>query len=338
MSRRPVRAFRSTGEPGWRRCFPLVFALLLLLLLPMVAQAQGGGGPDSVNLSWTAPGDDGAIGTATLYDLRISLAPITAGNWNTASSVPGLPAPLISGTLQNTIVRALSRDTVYYFGIRSEDDEGNWSAVSNVLRWDWVIDAAPPAAPAGVAASRQDPNVRVAWSANSEPDLQGYSVYRAQVAGGPFTRLTGSLLSGTQYVDANLPGGATRLWYRVTASDLSGNESAQSAVSSVDLTNGAAAAADWALSPGYPNPSRNGQSVCIPIVIPAAGPEGAVLDVVDAGGRRIRRIELSSAATCATGVLWDGRNDSGREVAPGIYRAWLITGDRREHVKLVRQP
>lgn len=337
MKRRPVRAFRSTGEPGWRRCFPLLFALLLLLLLPIVAQAQGGGGADSVSLSWTAPGDDGAIGTATLYDLRIALSPISAGNWDTASSVPGLPAPLISGTPQNTLVRGLSRDTVYYFALRSQDDEGNWSSVSNVLRWDWVIDAAPPAAPAGVSATRQDPGVRVGWSANSEADLQGYSVYRAEIAGGPYTRLTGSLLSGTQYVDANLPGGATRLWYRVTASDLSGNESAQSAVSSVDLTN-AAATADWTLSPGYPNPSRAGQPVCIPVVIPAAGAEGATIDVVDAAGRRVRRIELGSAATCASGVVWDGRNDSGREVAPGIYRAWLIAGDRREHVKLVRQP
>lgn len=339
MNRRPVRPFRSTDVPGWRRCFPLVFALLLLLLLPVVAQAQGGGGPDSVNLSWNSPGDDGAIGTATIYDLRASLSPITSGNWNTASSVPGLPAPLVAGTRQTTVVRSLSRDSVYYFAIRTQDDEGNWSAVSNVVRWDWVVDAAPPAAPAGVSAARQAPNVRVAWSANSEPDLQGYSVYRAQVSGGPYTRLTGSLVSGTQYVDANLPSGATRLWYRVTASDLSGNESAQSAVSSVDLTTaGSAAVTDWAMAPGYPNPSRAGQSVCIPVVIPAAGAGNAVLDVVDSGGRRIRRIELSSATTCAAGVVWDGRNDSGREVAPGVYRAWLITGDHREHMKLVRQP
>lgn len=337
MNRHPVRSSRYSDPDGWRRAFPLLFAILLLLLLPIVAQAQGGGA-DSVSLSWTAPGDDGAIGTATLYDLKISPAPITAGNWNSAPSVPGMPAPLVSGTRQTAVVRALSRDTVYYFAIRTRDDEGNWSAISNVVRWDWVLDAAPPAAPAGVNAARQDPNVRVAWSPNSEPDLQGYSVYRATASGGPFTRLNGGLIAATQYTDANLPAGATQLWYRVTASDLSGNESAQSAIVSVNLGSGATASGEWTMSPGYPNPSRAGQSVCIPVVMPAGGGAGGAIEVVDAGGRRIRRIELGSAGTCAEGVLWDGRNDSGREVAPGIYRAWLIAGERRGHIKLVRQP
>lgn len=338
MSRREGR-IRNTAPPGWRRGFPLVFAFVLLLLAPIMAQAQGGGA-DSVSLTWTAPGDDGAIGTGSLYDMRVSTATINAGNWNAAATVPGLPAPLQSGTRQTTVVRSLSRDTVYYVAIRTRDDAGNWSTVSNVVRWDWVMDGAPPAAPAGVNASRQGANVRVGWSANSEPDLGGYSVYRASASGGPYSRVTGSLVTGTQWVDANLPGGATRLWYRVTASDLSGNESAQSAASSVDLTTGGggAADADWTMSPGYPNPSRTGQSVCIPLEVPTAGAGDAAIDVVDAAGRRVRHIEIANAATCSAGVVWDGRNDAGIEVAPGVYRAWLKAGDRREYVKLVRQP
>lgn len=335
--RRGADVVRGGPLPGWRRWFPLLFGILLLILMPIVARAQGGG-PDSVSLSWTAPGDDAWIGTATLYDLRISTAPITSGNWNAAASVPGLPAPLASGTRQSTIVRALSRDTVYYFAIRTADDAGNWSAISNVLRWDWVLDTAPPGAPRGVSATRQDPNVRVAWSPNSEPDLFGYSVYRAQAASGPFVLVTGSLVTGTQWWDTAVPAGASQVWYRVTATDLSGNESAPSATSSVSLTGASAATGDWTMSPGYPNPSRTGQSVCLPVVIPATGAGDAVIDVVDAAGRRVRRIEVGTAATCSAGVIWDGRNDSGREVAPGIYRAWLVTGDRREHVKLVRQP
>ncbi len=38
----------------------------------------------SVALSWTAPGDDGATGTASSYDIRYSTSTITAGNWPTA--------------------------------------------------------------------------------------------------------------------------------------------------------------------------------------------------------------------------------------------------------------
>ena len=39
----------------------------------------------SVDLSWTAPGDDGATGTATTYDVRYSTSTITAGNWGSAT-------------------------------------------------------------------------------------------------------------------------------------------------------------------------------------------------------------------------------------------------------------
>jgi len=70
----------------------------------------------------------------------------------------------------------------------------------------------------------------------------------------------------------------------------------------------------------------------------AEGLGASVIDIVDAGGRRIRHIEVGTAATCAEGVLWDGRNDAGREVAPGVYRAWLTAGDVRQNIKLVRQP
>ncbi|HZG77142.1 MAG TPA: DNRLRE domain-containing protein, partial [Paenibacillus sp.] len=38
----------------------------------------------STQLSWTAPGDDGAVGTAASYDIRYHTAPITVNNWNDA--------------------------------------------------------------------------------------------------------------------------------------------------------------------------------------------------------------------------------------------------------------
>jgi hypothetical protein len=336
MNRRPSR-IRSSDLPLWRRWFALLLGLLFLLIAPVLAYGQGSGA-DSVSLTWTAPGDDGSIGTATLYDMRVSTSTITLANWNSATAVAGLPAPLANGTRQTVIVRSLTRGTTYYFAIRTQDDAGNWSGISNLVRWDWQIDTAPPSAPNGLSAALQTPNVRVQWSANSEPDLQGYSVYRAIASGGPYVRMNGSLLATTQYVDNSVPNGATSLWYRVTATDFSGNESAQSAAARVDFASGGGVGGDWTMSPGYPNPSRNGQSVCIPLVIPIAGAGDATIEVVDQGGHRVRRFEVGTAATCAEGVVWDGRNDSGREVAPGVYDAWLIAGDHREHVRLVRQP
>jgi hypothetical protein len=334
--RRPASRLRN-GRRMWRRLAPLVLGLLLLLLAPMLANAQGGGA-DSVRMVWTAPGDDGAIGTATGYEMRISTSPIDAGNWSAATVVTGLPAPLPNGTRQGVTIRGLSNGTPYYVAMRSVDDAGNWSAISNVVLCDWVLDAAPPAAPSGVSATFPSPNVRVTWSANSEPDLDGYSVYRATSALGSYTRLNAALTSATQYLDTSLPGGATSLWYKVSASDLSGNESALSSAFRIDLTAGAAPA-DWTVSPAFPNPSTSAQSVCIPIAVPASGAGDAVVDVLDSAGQRVRHLPLLGSTSCAGGgVVWDGRNDSGRLVAPGVYRAWLIAGDTRNMIKLVRQP
>jgi flagellar hook assembly protein FlgD len=101
-----------------------------------------------------------------------------------------------------------------------------------------------------------------------------------------------------------------------------------------------AAPPPWSLSPVYPNPSRSTQPVCVPIAIPASGVGEAAVDIVNAGGLRIRHIPVATATTCAggNGVQWDGMNDSGRIVAPGVYRAWLIADGMRESVKLVRVP
>lgn len=334
--RRPASRVR-TGRPLWRRLAPLVFGLLLLLLAPVLANAQGGGA-DSVRMVWTAPGDDGAIGTASSYEMRISTSPIDAGNWNAATVATGLPAPLPNGTRQGVTIRGLTNGTPYYIAMRSVDDAGNWSAISNVALWDWALDAAPPAAPSGVSATFPSPDVRVTWSANSEPDLDGYSVYRATSALGSYTRLNASMISATQYLDTALPGGATSLWYKVSASDLTGNESALSIALRIDLTAGAGPA-DWTVSPAFPNPSTSAQAVCIPIVVPASGVADAVVDVLDSGGQRVRHLPLSGSTSCAGGgVVWDGRNDSGRLVAPGVYRVWLIAGGTRNQIKLVRQP
>ena len=44
----------------------------------------------TIDVTWTAPGDDGAFGTAALYDIRCSKSPIDDANWNGAR---GLPTP-----------------------------------------------------------------------------------------------------------------------------------------------------------------------------------------------------------------------------------------------------
>jgi hypothetical protein len=267
----------------------------------------------------------------------MSQAPITAANWSSATVVPGLPNPQVAGSRQSVTVAGLTQGVTYYFALRSVDDAGNWSGLSNVLRWDWVLDTAPPAAPSGVAAAREGASgARVTWAANAEPDLAGYTVYRAGAAGGPYTPVSGSLLSGTEFVDGTIPAGTAMVWYQISATDDSGNESSRSAAIALSLAD--AVAGEWTVDPAYPNPGAPGQTMRIPVVVPGTGAQGAVLEITNAGGQRVRRLELGSLGTGAQQIQWDGRNDAGRDVAPGVYTGWLIAGQTRLRVKLVRVP
>src|SRR6266571_6025074 len=188
MRRRTARPHQHRDRSFWRRWAVAIAGLLLLFLAPVLAYAQGGGS-DTLQLVWTAPGDDGLIGTATAYEMRAAIVPITILNWAAASVMSGAPLPLESGTVQGMTVRRLSPDTVYYFALRSVDDAGNWSGLSNVARWDWITDSAPPSTPLGISVTRIAPDVRVTWTANPDPDLYGYSVYRATASTGPFAKV-----------------------------------------------------------------------------------------------------------------------------------------------------
>ncbi|HZG75124.1 MAG TPA: fibronectin type III domain-containing protein [Paenibacillus sp.] len=86
----------------------------------------------SIDLSWTATGDDGMVRNATSYDIRYSTSPITNANWNSATQVSGEPLPTAPGTTQGFTLYGLNVNTTYYFAMKVVDDAGNVSALSNI--------------------------------------------------------------------------------------------------------------------------------------------------------------------------------------------------------------
>jgi hypothetical protein len=83
-------------------------------------------------LTWTAPGDDGYIGTASQYEIRYSATPISASTWHSASEVPVLNVPKSAGEPESLLVSGLRPDVSYYFAMKASDEVPNWSAISNV--------------------------------------------------------------------------------------------------------------------------------------------------------------------------------------------------------------
>lgn|GEM_PF-1801382 len=100
---------------------------------------------NSVTLSWTAPGDDGAVGQAAQYDIRYAAEPMTSENWSAATSVSNPPSPQTAGNSESTQITGLAPKTTYYFGLKTVDESGNWSALSNIASkttacveaWSW---------------------------------------------------------------------------------------------------------------------------------------------------------------------------------------------------------
>ncbi len=99
----------------------------------------------AVVLAWSAPGNDGYVGSAAAYDVRWSTQMITAATFAAASVASGPPTPGVAGTPQSLTVSGLPSGTACYFALKARDAAGNWSSLSSVAMATPVGDTAPPA-------------------------------------------------------------------------------------------------------------------------------------------------------------------------------------------------
>ena len=101
---------------------------------------------NNVTLTWTAPSDDGPSGRATAYQLRRSSAPITDGNFGSATVVPISLTPKAAGAAEQFVVSGLNPGTLYYFAIRGIDNLVLAASVSNNASFTTrATDTIPPA-------------------------------------------------------------------------------------------------------------------------------------------------------------------------------------------------
>lgn len=115
----------------------VVRALAALSVATLLASADASGQSlQSIQLHWTAPGDDGYGGRAAAYEMRYSVNPIanrdTLAWWTGASSVGTIPAPQTSGSSETFTVAGLDSGDTYYFVIVTRDDVSLVSGYSNV--------------------------------------------------------------------------------------------------------------------------------------------------------------------------------------------------------------
>jgi hypothetical protein len=128
------------------------------------------------------------------------------------------------GATYEYIVRALS----YTPGSANLNEaiEGNASAPLVVTPKDTF----PPSAPTAITIASINAQVSLFWPSNPEPDLAGYNLYRSEDENAPaakWVKLNARLHTPTTFRDDRVQVGK-RYFYRLTALDTAGNESARS--------------------------------------------------------------------------------------------------------------
>lgn len=154
-------------------------------------------------------------GTATdehFVEYRLFLAPGRNGASSSFSEIGLGVSPVDDGILLEW--SALPKDGFYTLKLRAQDLVG----LTSETLVEVEVDTTPPAPPLSLTATVEDRrNGRLIWTANTEPDLAGYRVYRHGEV------ISGALVPTPTFLDEALEEG--RYVYTVTAVDRGGLES-----------------------------------------------------------------------------------------------------------------
>jgi hypothetical protein len=120
--------------------------------------ASTGQNNGEVNLTWTAVGDDGYVGTASSYIVKYSDSPITNQNeFDNASSYVQNWTPLSAGSTESKVLTGLTPGDELYFCIEAADECGKQGEVSNSPKV--VVKAPDDSEPQIIGPIEHDPKI-----------------------------------------------------------------------------------------------------------------------------------------------------------------------------------
>jgi fibronectin type 3 domain-containing protein/glucose/arabinose dehydrogenase len=108
-----------------------------------------------------------------------------------------------------------------YYGI-NYDYQDNIYLITNVR-------PATPSTPSNVAATTAPGGIKVSWTNSPEATATGYDIYRSESATGTFVKVNNAPVAASEFLDTTAPASATS-YYKISAADNYGGESAPSAV------------------------------------------------------------------------------------------------------------
>jgi hypothetical protein len=232
-----------------------------------IADLQTQAAQSGIVLTWNAPqttltGSTPVIAGYHIYRANAQTpttsAAVSATNTANAEVTPnstGSPGTAAAATPQTSAMTEIGESTTptysdsdaqfdktYVYSVRSTmQTPGKLleSADSNLATLTFR-DVFPPGAPTQLIATPVPTeeglaaHIDLSWAINPETDLGGYNVYRSGQAGAPGTRINPQLLPTPAFRDMNATPGQS-YFYRVTAVDRTGNESAASSAVQASL-------------------------------------------------------------------------------------------------------
>ncbi|MFQ6002597.1 MAG: FlgD immunoglobulin-like domain containing protein, partial [Candidatus Zixiibacteriota bacterium] len=185
----------------------------------------------------------------------------------------------------------------------------------------------PPKAPDSLTATSSDSVIILSWKPNTESDLSHYLVYKDTLAGfiPDSSKIAGEVPKDSSvFRDYDFVLGQT-YYYQVSAWDLTGNESEYSDELQVLATEVGEFEEEETRPPvfqlfqNYPNPFNS--STVIWYHLPDVGyqPAEVELTIYNLLGKLVKTLVKKRQYPGEHKVRWDGKDDSGKEVASGIY-------------------
>ncbi len=175
-----------------------------------------------------------------------------------------------------------------------------------------VIDFSPPA------------GTQLSWDPSDEPRFAHFRIYRSQQAGTPIQPANlWAITTETDYFDET----TTDYFYQLTQMTLDGQESDPAFV----LSAVSEKPPIFQLLANIPNPFNPLTKLSFLV---GESLEPVSVDVFDSRGRKIRRLLAQPLSQGWHTVTWNGRDNTGRACASGLYHARLRQGPHQRMIKM----
>ena len=231
-----------------------------------------------------------------------------------------------NGSAQYSYIAATTSDSTaahhpYTLFMVEAHDAGSSAFWDSAPDSGYSVDNIPPSIPVPFTGTYTAGASHLHWGTNTEPDLAGYRLYKGTFAG--FVPGAGNLVvdqPDTGYVNIGSAGN----YYKLSAVDIHGNESAYALLGPGSTTgvDGGALPQVLSLASPWPNPAND--RTLVSFALPERGP--VALAVYDMEGRRVRTLGSGRMDAGVYNVPFDLRDNAGRRIRSGLYFVRLEAG------------